>query len=178
MVFVLFATLPLRGCAAGYVSVPCGDARLFRRRGPAIGEPHREGEGNSSSVSPQLLRVWSPPMSPSDSRPCSFRRAFAGQRFDRLSRRLELRAAARGACAERDLPDERRGVRAERHADRRRCGVRGDDELSSVRGYPKPLEFLDLVDAMTTELFPKDVTELRRRSGGARLGKPLSRPVR
>ena len=58
---------------------------------------------------------------------------------------------------------------------------RGDEALSSVRGSlyyadaPYSLEFLILVDAMTTQLFPTDETGPRR-SGDARLGRPLSHP--
>lgn len=53
------------------------------------------------------------------------------------------------------------------------------EALSSVRGRlyytdtPNSVEFLTLVDAMTTQLFPRDATGLRR-SGDARLGDPLT----
>jgi hypothetical protein len=58
---------------------------------------------------------------------------------------------------------------------------RGGEALSSVRGRlyytdtQNSLEFLNLVDAMTAQLFPTEVTGPRR-SGDARLGKPQSHP--
>lgn len=57
----------------------------------------------------------------------------------------------------------------------------GRDALSSVRGgiyyadTQNSIEFLVLIDAMTAQLFPANVAGLRR-SGDARLGKPMSRP--
>jgi hypothetical protein len=56
---------------------------------------------------------------------------------------------------------------------------RNREALSSVRGRlyytdtPNSVEFLTLVDAMTTQLFPRDATGLRR-PGDARLGDPLT----
>jgi hypothetical protein len=58
---------------------------------------------------------------------------------------------------------------------------RGDAALSSVRGRlyytetQNSIEFLSLVDAMTTQLFPIDASDPRR-SGDARLGERLSHP--
>jgi hypothetical protein len=60
---------------------------------------------------------------------------------------------------------------------------RDNEALSSVRGRlyytdtPNSVEFLSLIDQMTAELFPKNVTGLRR-SGDARLGAPVSSPRR
>ncbi|HXZ02932.1 MAG TPA: hypothetical protein VEI03_23290 [Stellaceae bacterium] len=57
----------------------------------------------------------------------------------------------------------------------------GRDALSSVRGgiyysdTQNSVEFLVLVDAMTAQLFPINAQGLRR-SGDARLGKPMSHP--
>jgi hypothetical protein len=58
---------------------------------------------------------------------------------------------------------------------------RGSEALSSVRGRlyytdtQNSHEFLSLVDAMTTQLFPTEVSGPRR-SGDTRLGKPQSHP--
>jgi hypothetical protein len=58
---------------------------------------------------------------------------------------------------------------------------RGSEALSSVRGRlyytdtQNSLEFLDLVVAMTAQLFPTEVSGPRR-SGDTRLGKPQSHP--
>jgi len=57
----------------------------------------------------------------------------------------------------------------------------GREALSSVRGHlyyadtQNSLEFLRFVDAMTTELFPTEGIG-QRRSGDAKLGKPVSHP--
>lgn len=57
----------------------------------------------------------------------------------------------------------------------------GRDALSSVRGglyytdTQNSIEFLVLIDRMTAQLFPANAAELRR-SGDARLGKPMSHP--
>jgi hypothetical protein len=85
--------------------------------------------------------------------------------------------APNAICQGKYVVPDRSGVPIDAYA----AFCRGAEALSSVRGSlyyadaPYSLEFLILVDAMTTQLFPTDETGPRR-SGDARLGKPLSHP--
>lgn len=85
--------------------------------------------------------------------------------------------APNAICQGKYVVPDRSGVPIDAYA----AFCRGGEALSSVRGSlyyadaPNSIEFLVLVDAMTTQLFPTDDTGPRR-SGDARLGRPLSHP--